>query len=118
MATPISDQRAVKIDHAEENDELLPPLNRPNGSIAIFEITTIAWLSLMANKMRSLLTMLGIIIGVASVVALLALGNGVSAQITGQVTSLGTKSADDHSRRSPDQGGPARTGVAARLADI
>ena len=46
--------------------------------------------SLIANKTRSILTMLGVIIGVASVVALLALGNGAQASITGQVESIGT----------------------------
>ena len=46
--------------------------------------------SLLANKGRALLTMLGVIIGVASVVALMALGNGASAEITGQVESAGT----------------------------
>jgi putative ABC transport system permease protein len=40
--------------------------------------------------LRSLLTMLGVIIGVASVVALLSVGNGASASITGQVESMGT----------------------------
>jgi putative ABC transport system permease protein len=38
--------------------------------------------SLYANKMRSILTMLGVIIGVAAVIALLSIGNGVSASIT------------------------------------
>jgi putative ABC transport system permease protein len=46
--------------------------------------------SLLANKGRALLTMLGVIIGVASVVALMALGNGASREITGQVESIGT----------------------------
>lgn len=46
--------------------------------------------SLMANKLRSLLTMLGVIIGVAAVIALLSIGNGVSASITGEIQSFGT----------------------------
>lgn len=46
--------------------------------------------SLMANKLRSILTMLGVIIGVAAVIALLAIGNGVSASITDQISSIGT----------------------------
>ena len=40
--------------------------------------------------MRSILTMLGVIIGVASVIALLAIGNGFSENITSEITSIGT----------------------------
>lgn len=39
--------------------------------------------SIFANKMRSFLTMLGIIIGIASVIAILAVGNGAASEITG-----------------------------------
>ncbi len=46
--------------------------------------------SLLANKMRSVLTMLGVIIGVAAVIALLSIGNGVSASITDEIQSIGT----------------------------
>jgi putative ABC transport system permease protein len=46
--------------------------------------------SLLANKLRSLLTMLGVIIGVAAVIALLSIGNGVSASITDEIQSFGT----------------------------
>ena len=46
--------------------------------------------SITAHKLRSMLTMLGVIIGVAAVIALMAIGNGVSASITGQISSIGT----------------------------
>lgn len=46
--------------------------------------------SLAANKMRSLLTILGIVIGVASVIALLSVGQGAGASITGEIESIGT----------------------------
>jgi putative ABC transport system permease protein len=49
----------------------------------------IALRALSANKLRSALTMLGIIIGVGSVVALMALGNGATAEITEQVQGIG-----------------------------
>ena len=45
--------------------------------------------ALAANKMRSGLTMLGMIIGVGAVVALMALGNGATASITSQVQGIG-----------------------------
>ncbi len=46
--------------------------------------------SLMANKMRAVLTMLGVIIGVAAVIALMSIGNGLSASITSEIQSIGT----------------------------
>jgi len=46
--------------------------------------------SLMANKLRSGLTILGIVIGVAAVVALMAIGNGATSDITSQIQSSGT----------------------------
>jgi putative ABC transport system permease protein len=46
--------------------------------------------SLLANKMRSGLTILGIIIGVAAVVAILAIGNGAQSSILGEIQGVGT----------------------------
>ena len=42
------------------------------------------------NVMRSFLTILGIVIGVASVITMVTLGNGTTAQVTEQISSLGT----------------------------
>jgi putative ABC transport system permease protein len=50
----------------------------------------IALRALRANKMRSILTMLGIVIGVATVVALLSIGKGATASITSQIQSNGS----------------------------
>jgi putative ABC transport system permease protein len=52
-------------------------------------LTYISLRALRRNKMRSGLTALGIIIGVASVVSLMALGNGARSSIEGQVSALG-----------------------------
>jgi len=46
--------------------------------------------SILSNKLRSLLTMLGIIIGVTAVISLVALGQGATKSVTEQVQSLGT----------------------------
>jgi putative ABC transport system permease protein len=46
--------------------------------------------SLVTNKLRSALTMLGVIIGVASVIAMVAVGNGASAQVQASILSLGS----------------------------
>ncbi|MFK7806001.1 MAG: ABC transporter permease [Anaerolineae bacterium] len=56
----------------------------------IQESFTTALDSIRSNTLRSVLTMLGIIIGVASVIALLAIGNGFSEDITGEINSIGT----------------------------
>jgi len=46
--------------------------------------------SLTTNKMRAALTMLGVIIGVAAVIALLSIGNGVSASIESEIQAIGS----------------------------
>ncbi|MDT2740652.1 MULTISPECIES: ABC transporter permease [Enterococcus] len=45
--------------------------------------------SILANKMRSFLTMLGIIIGISAVIAILAVGNGATKEINGTFSDLG-----------------------------
>jgi macrolide transport system ATP-binding/permease protein len=49
-----------------------------------------AWRALMANKVRSMLSLLGILIGVASLIAMLALGSGAKESIEARLASLGT----------------------------
>ena len=56
----------------------------------IWESMRIAVRALTINKLRTILTMLGIIIGVAAVIALVSIGNGVRQQMNEQMTSLGT----------------------------
>ena len=52
-------------------------------------IVKVAIKSLLANKLRAILSMLGIIIGVGAVISMLALGTGAQKKIVDQVTSLG-----------------------------
>lgn len=56
----------------------------------ILNLFVVAYRSLNKNKVRSLLTMLGIIIGVASVIAMLAIGQGSRESIEEQISSMGT----------------------------
>jgi putative ABC transport system permease protein len=51
--------------------------------------TIISFRALRRNKLRSMLTALGIIIGVAAVIAMVSIGNGAKAQVEAQVASLG-----------------------------
>ena len=55
------------------------------------ETFRVAFDSLRANKMRSLLTMLGVVIGVAAVIAMVALGNGAKKAVEARVASMGTR---------------------------
>ena len=56
----------------------------------IFESVSMALHNIATNKLRTLLTMLGIIIGVAAVVLIVGLGNGLSSYVTESFTKLGT----------------------------
>lgn len=55
-----------------------------------WESVIMAWESIAASKLRSLLTMLGIIIGVAAVIALMSIGYGVRQDIENNISSLGS----------------------------
>ena len=57
--------------------------------MGIGESVRVSLEGLRANKMRSLLTMLGIIIGIAAVIGILTVGNGLTGSITGSMSSLG-----------------------------
>jgi putative ABC transport system permease protein len=65
-------------------------LARISLTLGMWESIRIALESLRSNKLRTFLTMLGIIIGVWSVVSLLAIGRGAQEAITSQVESIGT----------------------------
>lgn len=54
-----------------------------------YENVRLALFSLKANKMRALLTMLGIIIGIASVIAIMTVGNSLTTTVTDSMSSMG-----------------------------
>ena len=56
----------------------------------IFEYIKIALMNIKSNKGRSILTMLGIIIGISSVIMIMAIGNGVKGQINDELESIGS----------------------------
>lgn len=53
------------------------------------ESIKMSWSNIVRNKMRSFLTVLGVLIGVASIIALISIVEGVTANITGQVMDMG-----------------------------
>jgi putative ABC transport system permease protein len=80
--TPIP-SAAGRAEEADSLEELRA------GGISVGETARIALGSLAANTLRTLLTALGIIIGVAAVVALLAIGRGSQESITASITANG-----------------------------
>ena len=58
--------------------------------MGLIENFQMAWASIRSNKMRSLLTMLGIIIGIAAVIAIETVGNSMSGYMTDSFSGLGT----------------------------
>jgi putative ABC transport system permease protein len=79
--------------------------------------------SLNGNKMRSGLTVLGIVIGVAAVIAMLAVGNGAQASITGSISSIGTnllfvfRGSPEGQQGPPGAGGSGNNDRPLTLAD-
>ncbi|MBX0330360.1 ABC transporter permease [Oscillochloris sp. ZM17-4] len=106
---------ATRIAPAEPSLPILEPLGESGSStVGVGEVVRLAFDSLLANKMRAFLTMLGVIIGVGSVVALLSIGGGASAAITSSVASTGTNVLTIMPG-SPQNRGPGSAGQAQTL---
>lgn len=58
------------------------------------EALTMAWLAMVANKLRTLLTMLGIIIGIASVVSIVVVGDAAKQRVLADIRAIGTNTID------------------------
>jgi putative ABC transport system permease protein len=80
------------------------------SGLSLSQNLSVAIDALMANKMRSALTMLGIVIGVAAVVSMLAVGRGASASVTDQITATGLDLLTISPGASNDTGGPPGAG--------
>ncbi|MCW5852395.1 MAG: ABC transporter permease [Anaerolineae bacterium] len=84
--------------------------------MALWMSFQVALRGLAANKLRAILTMLGIIIGVAAVIALLAVGQGAQAEITRQIQGIGSNLVVVIPGALQRGGGPAQAlGSAATL---
>ena len=84
----------------------------------IGEVIRVAFASLRANKLRSLLTMLGIVIGVAAVIAVIALGSGAENAVRDRIARLGTTVLQINPQRV-NQGGINTASVAKlTMADV
>src|SRR5207245_8398313 len=87
----------------------------------IFEALRVASAGLLANRLRSSLTMLGILIGVAAVILLVAVGNGAGVQINSQIQALGANVVFVYPSNAKSAGGVSQgfgTSQTLTMADV
>jgi putative ABC transport system permease protein len=82
--------------------------------MSFYEVIRFALRGLSANKLRSALTMLGILIGVAAVILLVAVGNGSAQAISARIEALGTNTI---TVMSSGRGGTTSTALTADIAE-
>ncbi|WP_287365530.1 ABC transporter permease, partial [Thauera sp.] len=78
-----------RLPQAPEPD-FAPHIDRTSPLSDVVEATRTALRALRANLFRAILTLLGIVIGVASVIAMLAIGDGAKQKVIDQVSAMGT----------------------------
>ncbi|GID31337.1 ABC transporter permease [Paractinoplanes brasiliensis] len=81
--------------------------------MSFFEVVRFALRGLSANKLRSALTMLGILIGVAAVILLVAVGNGSARAVSDRIEALGTNTI---TVLSAGRGGQTSTALTKEMA--
>ncbi len=87
----LEDSGAARPDGSESMEDANRDLSSPVTFVAsLHEALVTAWRSLQVNLFRTILTLLGIIIGVAAVVAMLAVGEGSRQKVLDRISSFGT----------------------------
>jgi putative ABC transport system permease protein len=84
------------------------------------EIIHTAWKSLLSNKLRSILTMLGVIIGVAAVIMMISIGAGTEATIADSINGLGSNLifiSQSFNRGGPNEG-PTNQQGGLKFSDV
>jgi len=79
----------------------------------VLNLFRIAWKALLRNKLRAFLTMLGIIIGVASVITMVAIGEGSKQSIRDQLSGMGSNMINIRPSSNFTVGGGARLGASS-----
>ena len=86
-----------------------------------FDSMRVALRGVLANRMRSALTMLGILIGTAAVILLVGVGQGISDKVQDQIKSLGTNAIyviPERNSRGQDRGGTSARRVRLTQRDV
>ena len=82
-----------------------------------FETLRTAWIGLMSHRLRTALTVLGITIGIASVIVLIAVGKGSSDEVQESIDSLGSDTLTVSSGGGASFGGVASSSVTLERGD-
>lgn len=91
MTDPLSPEDADSCQQDETPNLKLSALGALNAAVSRFrEAFKMAWIAMVSHRMRTLLTMLGIIIGIMAVVSVVALGKGASKKVTDNISAMGT----------------------------
>ncbi|MDQ2730359.1 MAG: ABC transporter permease [Armatimonadota bacterium] len=88
-----------------------------SGGMPIWESTRVAWRGLTSNKMRTGLTMLGIIIGVGAVIAMVSMGKAASKSVAASINQLGTNLLAIYSSGAKPRVGTGQGGAPLKLED-
>lgn len=92
----IADRTNEAIDTSAMQAALPVPLatGRPHWWLCVREAIKMAWRALLGHRIRAFLSMLGIIIGISSVVSSMAVGEGARQEILNEISQLGTSNLD------------------------
>ncbi|HBV0721745.1 TPA: ABC transporter permease [Serratia marcescens] len=91
----VADRRHEASRHLSTFERLLAaPLKRMAPGAALKEAVGMAWRALLGHRVRALLSMLGIIIGIAAVVSAIAIGEGTRRNILNEISQLGTSTLE------------------------
>ncbi len=96
IADRVNANRPVVNEKATERLPAKPKQgNRLMASLALFqEAFVMAWVALISHRMRTLLTMLGIIIGITSVVSIVAIGEGAKRYVLKDIQAIGSNTIE------------------------
>ncbi|HEN3642016.1 TPA: ABC transporter permease [Yersinia enterocolitica] len=92
----IADRTHEAIDTSAIQAALPAPVatGRPHWWLSVREAIKMAWRALLGHRIRAFLSMLGIIIGISSVVSSMAVGEGARQEILNEISQLGTSNLD------------------------
>src|SRR5258707_8706299 len=84
----------------------------------VLETITSAFRAIRRSALRSVLTILGVVIGVAAVIAMVTLGSGTTAKVVADISRLGSNLLAVRPGQGPGPGGPGASAKAFNVGDV